>query len=184
MSLLMDALRRAEAEKKAAAESKSAEEKLERKESHQENSNEEKSAGKLNVRDDGDSQSSVSDELSEDDEDLGATVKLDRLPLSMTTKPEAADKPAVEDITSSIEESLNDLSIDFESTSPRMRSDEILSADRSRENRGNATDASGNKADSDHEEAFDFSIHAEPHLDKDGKPLELEPIHDAEITSA
>ena len=158
----MDALRRAEAEKKAAAKSKS----------------EGKIAGAS------DPQQVSSDGLAEDDEDLGATIKLDRLPLPISSSSNAeTTAPTVEDITASIEDSLNDLSIDFESTSPRMRSEEILSSEAGDRAESDSNAAKAESEAANQEQAFDFSIHAEPRLDSDGKPLALEPMHDVEITS-
>lgn len=130
MSLLMDALRRAEEEKKQAARNKQINESLE------------------NLGSDANAAG--------DDEDLGATVKLDRLPLAMgnNTKSEIHSKQtSLDDLKSNIVDSLNDLSVDFESTSPRLRIEEQAETI--------------NPAASD--ETFDFSIHS-------AEPLSLEPL--------
>ena len=98
----MDALRRAEAEKKQAAKNKHADQA-------------ESVASNSNASIETDSQS-----VEHDDEDLGATVKLDRLPLPISKKQsESASSIEVEDVAATA--SLDDLNVDFDSTSPRVR---------------------------------------------------------------
>lgn len=166
----MDALRRAEAEKKAAAKNKSAENRIE--------------------LDDKNTRQSAP-EIVEEDEDLGATIKLDRLPLPMAARPVAKQAElagdsqiTAEDVSAAIEDSLNDLSIDFESTSPRMRSEEILANDSTTGNNQDVQGVVGGDPAADKDETYDFSIHAESHAGQDEQALALEPMHDADITSA
>lgn len=166
----MDALRRAEAEKKAAAKNKSAENRIE--------------------LDDKNTRQSAP-EVVEEDEDLGATIKLDRLPLPMAARPVAKQAElagdsqiTAEDVSAAIEDSLNDLSIDFESTSPRMRSEEILASDSTTDDNQDVQGVVGGDPAADKDETYDFSIHAESHAGQDEQALALEPMHDADITSA
>ncbi|MEM7468638.1 MAG: tetratricopeptide repeat protein [Pseudomonadota bacterium] len=128
MSLLMDALRRAEAEKKQAAQNKQ---------------------GDTEETPIGSDTSSPRIELS-DDEELGATVKLDRLPLPIANNQSAkgtSEQEISEDHFATA--NLNDLNVDFESTSPRMRTSDVEKA-----------------AEVEREETIDFSINAELETEK------------------
>ncbi|MGR8946412.1 MAG: tetratricopeptide repeat protein [Gammaproteobacteria bacterium] len=137
MSLLMDALRRAEAEKKQAAKDKQNEPPQPR-------------------------GAATAPEVSDDD--LGATVKLDRLPLPIsngkdTGTAQPSSSLSVEDVASSA--SLDDLNVDFESTSPRVRI--------------NDSDHSDNNRD---EQTHDFSINAEIPTERFKHELSLEPLQE------
>ena len=135
----MDALRRAEAEKKQAAKNKHADQA-------------ESVASNSNASIETDSQS-----VEHDDEDLGATVKLDRLPLPISKKQsESPSSIEVEDVAATA--SLDDLNVDFDSTSPRVR----------------VTESTPSESAND-EQTHDFSINAEfeterfePAYSKDG----------------
>ena len=146
----MDALRRAEAEKKQAAKNKHADQA-------------ESVASNSNASIETDSQS-----VEHDDEDLGATVKLDRLPLPISKKQsESPSSIEVEDVAATA--SLDDLNVDFDSTSPRVR----------------VTESTPSESAND-EQTHDFSINAEfeterfePAYSKDGSAeLSLEPLQE------
>ena len=148
----MDALRRAEQEKKQAAKDK---------QTQQAND----ASGNGNNPD--------ASPVSDAHEELGATVKLDRLPLPIAEKQKNAGETA-----EPVADPLNDLNVDFEKTSPRIKRELVEPPP------GSDTDTydfsvDDTSAQNGEQENLDFSINAEYATEKFEAALSLEPLQDA-----
>ena len=150
----MDALRRAEEEKKQAAKEK-------------QNQIEPPTPPPANA------------EVDAPEEELGATVKLDRLPLPIASKQNAATTPD----SGAPLEALNDLNVDFESTSPRIKLpvEESSGTDQQDTFEFSVADQDPNSIDGGpaSDDTADYSINAEYATEKFAAPLSLEPLQDS-----
>ena len=154
----MDALRRAEAEKKQAAKEK--EEQQHQGDAGGPVSEESATSGNGPV------------ETSAADEELGATVKLDRLPLPIASK----QKSSADEVGQQLD-SLNDLNVDFDETSPRIKlqGESAETTDPGSDTFAFSVEDNPSEIDSA-DDAGDFSINAEYATEKFAAPLTLEPL--------